>query len=72
MPSKSVLQVGEIETVRRVRRADQQARGDEEVYVHRDMGCDRAPSCLACPFARCRYDLTPRERAAVAIERRRA
>jgi len=23
---------------------------------YRDTGCDRAPSCLNCPFLRCRYD----------------
>lgn len=23
---------------------------------YRDTGCDLAPSCLRCPFARCKYD----------------
>ena len=23
---------------------------------HPDTGCDLAPSCLSCPFVRCRYD----------------
>jgi hypothetical protein len=25
----------------------------------RDTGCDLAPSCLACPFSECRYDVQP-------------
>lgn len=27
-----------------------------EDTVYRDEGCDVAPSCLACPLERCRYD----------------
>ena len=23
---------------------------------YRDTGCELAPSCLSCPFVRCRYD----------------
>lgn len=31
---------------------------EEANYV--DTGCSMAPSCLRCPFARCRYDLEGR------------
>lgn len=31
---------------------------------YRDTGCDLAPSCLRCPFARCRYDEPPARRIA--------
>ncbi|HXK33263.1 MAG TPA: hypothetical protein VNM91_04525 [Dehalococcoidia bacterium] len=31
---------------------------------YRDTGCDLAPSCLRCPFARCRYDEPPARRSA--------
>jgi hypothetical protein len=33
-------------------------RADElpEHVVYRDSGCDLAPSCLRCPFERCKYD----------------
>ena len=27
-----------------------------EYANYKDTGCDLAPSCLSCPFARCRYD----------------
>ena len=27
-----------------------------EEWEYRDEGCDLAPSCLNCPFPRCRYD----------------
>ncbi len=27
-----------------------------EYANYRDTGCDLAPSCLSCPFVRCRYD----------------
>jgi len=27
-----------------------------EEWDYRDDGCDLAPSCLRCPFPRCRYD----------------
>ena len=27
---------------------------------YRDEGCDLAPSCLACPFPECRYDVEGR------------
>ncbi len=29
-----------------------------EYANYKDTGCDLAPSCLRCPFARCRYDKT--------------
>ena len=29
---------------------------------YRDTGCDLAPSCLRCPFERCKYDLKRSER----------
>ncbi|MCH8007547.1 MAG: hypothetical protein IIC91_01655 [Chloroflexi bacterium] len=28
-----------------------------EYAPYKDVGCDLAPSCLACPFVVCRYDL---------------
>ena len=27
-----------------------------EYANYKDTGCDLAPSCLSCPFVRCRYD----------------
>lgn len=27
-----------------------------ENHVYRDAGCEYSPSCLSCPFAKCRYD----------------
>jgi hypothetical protein len=30
--------------------------GLPEEWEYRDEGCDLAPSCLRCPFPRCRYD----------------
>ena len=30
---------------------------DPEDYPYKDTGCSLAPSCLTCPYPRCRYDL---------------
>lgn len=30
-----------------------------EDYEYTDTGCDLAPSCLRCPFERCRFDTPP-------------
>lgn len=42
------------------RRALPQGEGRFDAYPegtdYKDEGCDLAPSCLNCPFARCRYD----------------
>lgn len=47
------VQPGEVETIRR-------AITGEEITVHRDMGCNYAPSCLACPLPRCKHDVYAR------------
>lgn len=33
-----------------------------EATDYRDTGCELAPSCLACPLARCKYDAPPPRR----------
>ena len=38
---------------------------------YRDTGCDAAPSCLHCPFARCKYDARGGRRGADARGRER-
>ena len=30
---------------------------DPQDYPYKDTGCSFAPSCLTCPFPKCRYDL---------------
>lgn len=32
-------------------------RGTPENVEYRDEGCEVSPSCLACPLARCKYDV---------------
>ena len=57
-----------------VRRRDRQARQVRsdalpEHLEYRDDGCDLFPSCLACPLARCRYDVPGGVRALLNQER---
>ena len=42
-----------------------------ENATYRDDGCDLHPSCLSCPFVRCRYDIPGGKRAVLNIYRDR-
>ena len=34
-----------------------------------DLGCNAAPSCLACPLGRCRYEVGKRDKSRPNLER---
>ena len=40
-----------------------------ENATYRDDGCDLHPSCLSCPFVRCRYDIPGGKRAVLNLYR---
>ncbi len=44
-------------------------RSEPDEFIHyQDTGCSIAPRCLACPLARCRYDLPPKRAGALMRE----
>lgn len=46
----------------------QRSEADEFIHHYQDTGCSIAPRCLACPLARCRYDLPPKRAGALLRE----